>query len=457
MIPLLFQLSLPPSIVPPDVVQQAATLRDLALSRTGAIEIVQSLTDGVGPRLSGSEGAQAARAWALSTLASLGFQNVHAEAVVEPRWERGVEEAEILSPRQRLVVTALGGSPPTPPGGLQGKVVGVADLESLRVLLAGDPAAVRGRIVFFTERMERTRDGSGYGRAVAMRSQGAKAVSAAGGLAVLIRSVGTSSSRLPHTGAMQTDGPVVPAAAVSAPDADLLERLLPRGISVRLSLGCRVRPDAPSANIVGELKGTGEEVVLLGAHLDSWDLGQGALDDGAGVGIILDAARILRSSSHPLRRTVRVVLFANEENGSRGGQGYALAHAAEAPVHASALEMDLGADPVYGFASLTGPEGRAATDAIFELLKPLGVTERAEGGESGADVSPLIPLGVPMLSLRQDASRYFDFHHSADDTLDKIDPRNMQQAVAAVVAVTAVVADMPGTLGRVPPQKPRSE
>jgi hypothetical protein len=356
-------------------------------------------------------------------------------------------------------LTALGGSPPTPAGGVLAPVVLVENLTALEELLKKDAGAVRGKIVFFNERMARTRDGSGYGKTVAIRGRGSKAAAAAGASGALVRTVGTSQNRLPHTGGMEAGGPYVPAAALSSPDADLLERLVSAGgpVQVRFTLGCRTLPDAPARNIVGEVPGSGKGVVVLGAHLDSWDLGQGAIDDGAGVGIVAEAARVLLSASHPLARTVRVVLYANEENGTAGAKAYAEAHKPEADDLVGALEMDLGTDRVFSFGSLTGPEGEGAVLAIAELLKPLGITERSPEGFAGTDVSTLRPLGVPVFSLHQDASRYFDIHHSADDTFDKVDPAQLQQAVASVVTFAAVAADMPGTFGRVPLAKRKAE
>jgi carboxypeptidase Q len=444
--------------VPSTLTQEASRLRDSALSLREAAAIVQSLTDEVGPRLSGSPGGRAAEEWAIQKLSALGLTNVHGEPLLEPHWERGVEEGEVVSPhRQKLVLTALGGSPGTGPGGLEAAVLLTEDVSSLHLLLEKEPGAVRGKIVFFNKKMERTRDGSGYGRAVGIRGRGPLEAAKGGALGVLIRTVGTSSARLPHTGAIDTRGPVVPAAALSGPDADFLERLLTGGASVKvhLTLTCRTLPEAPARNIVGDVRGDGrpEEIVLLGAHLDSWDLGQGAIDDGAGVGIVVEAAHLIAHATHAPRRTVRVVLFANEENGTRGAKAYAEAHKQEADRHIAALEMDFGTDRVYGFSSLTGPEGEEAVSAIFELLRPLGVTENGTEDDGGTDISQLRPLGVPLFSLRQDGTRYFDIHHSADDTFDKIDPVSLQQAVAAVVTFASVAADLPGTFGRVPVSK----
>ncbi|MGH9441701.1 MAG: M20/M25/M40 family metallo-hydrolase, partial [Thermoanaerobaculia bacterium] len=262
----------------------------------------------------------------------------------------------------------------------------------------------------------------------------------------------------PHTGAMKVEAGTrtLPAAALSGPDADLLERLAGRGaVRVRYVLGCRTLPDQKAANIVGDLRGSKspEEVVLLGAHLDSWDLGTGAIDDGAGIGIVIEAA--LRIAALPRRpaRTLRVVLFANEENGERGALAYAKAHESEAAKYVAALEMDLGTDRVYKMSWLAGPEGSGSLGEIAGLLKPLGIAETASETDGGSDVGPLRAFGVPLIELNQDASHYFDIHHSADDTFDKIDAANFAQAAAATAVVAYVAADMPGTFGRVPFEK----
>ncbi|HET9794581.1 MAG TPA: M20/M25/M40 family metallo-hydrolase, partial [Thermoanaerobaculia bacterium] len=250
--------------------------------------------------------------------------------------------------------------------------------------------------------------------------------------------------------------PPLPAAALSAPDADLVERLAASSpVRMRLALGCRTEPDAPGANVVGEIRGSDrpEEIVLLGAHLDSWDLGTGAIDDGAGVGIVCESARAIAALPRPPRRTVRVALFADEENGGRGGEAYANAHRAELDRHVGALEMDLGTDRVYRIGVAGGPEAEALAAFIAGLLRPIGVTERAADANGGSDVSALRAFGIPLVDLDQDASRYFDFHHSADDTFDKIDPGNLAQATAATAVVAWTLADAPETPGRIPQEK----
>ena len=444
--------------LPERLLQTAATLRDGLRSGQGGARIARDLADRAGHRLAGSPGSAAARRWALEEMRALGFEHVREEKVLEPHWERGVETAELVPGGPALAVAALGGSGPTPAGGLARPVVVVRNVEALSALVAREPDAVADRIVFFTERMERTRDGSGYGRTVSIRFRGPAEARKAGAAGVLIRSVGTSASRFPHTGttALEPGEPPFPAAALAYADADRLEQLSAAGpVTVRLTLGCRWRSEVEGANVVGELEGASrpEEIVLLAAHLDAWDVGSGAIDDAAGVGVVCETLRAIGALAARPRRTVRVVLFANEENGSRGAKAYVEAHAAELRRHVLALEIDLGTDPVYRISSITGAEGREAISAMRTLLAPLGVSESADDTDGGADTGTLRPFGVPMIELDQDATRYFDFHHSAEDTVDRIDPAHLAQVTAATAVVAYVAAESPGTLGRIPEEK----
>lgn len=441
--------------LPRETISAAESIRRSAGADRDAMRILRSLTDHVGARLAGSAGSRAAVAWAVEELKSLGFENIHTEPLLEPRWERGVEQADIVAPAiQRLAVTALGGSAPTPDAGLTREVVATENVETLKRLLEADPGAVRDRFVFFRQRMERTADGSGYGHAVGIRWNGPGEAAKAGAAGALIRSVGTSSSRLPHTGTMKIDPsvPTIPSAALSGPDADLLERLVAERTPVRLhlALGCRTLPDVPGANVIGEIRGSEkpDEIVLLGAHLDSWDLGTGAIDDGAGVAIVTRAARLIAELPRRPRRTIRVVLFANEENGDRGSRAYVQAHRAEMDLHVAGIEMDLGADRVRSVGFSAGPGTAGLQAALAGLLQPIGVAPASSPASGGVDVGPLRAFGVPVVDLNQDASRYFDFHHSADDTYDKVDPANLAQALSATATVALALADAPDTLGR---------
>jgi carboxypeptidase Q len=438
---------------PPDDVEK---LQENATSGSRAYDIVRSLTDEVGPRPAGSRADRAAVAWATKTLAAAGLQNVHTERVMVPHWERGVETAELLgaSGPQTLRVTALGGSTATPPAGLEADVVEVDSLAALEKLGAG---AVRGKIVFINAPMRRTRDFSGYGDAVSVRFKGARVAQPLGALGVVIRSLGTDHDRLPHTGSKAKDDVEIPAAALSIPDADLLHRVLVEKKSARLHLVLTPRwlPDAESANVVGEVVGRErpDEIVLLGAHLDSWDLGTGAVDDGAGCAVVIEAGRVIAALPRHPRRTVRVVLFANEEHGRAGAKEYARAHSAEADKMIVAMEADMGTDRAYSVRYLGSEEGKGRFLGVAYAATVLGVATGFDDAESGADVALLRALGVPILEIRQDATRYFDVHHSANDTLDKID----RDALASVAATYATVAyqtsEMDGDFGRVPDDK----
>lgn len=433
----------------PDTRSAVPGLVARGLGPTRATEWVRRLTDEVGPRLAGTPGDRAAVAWSLALFRELGFSNVRAEEVPVAAWERGVETARVVAPfPHRLVVTALGGSVGTAPEGVTAPVVAVESLEELERAVAADPDAVRGRIVYFSRRMGTGEEGPGYGATVGARTSGAAKAGPHGALAVLVRSVGTSRSRLAHTGATRyaEGGPRIPAAAVPHADADLLERLLARGpVTVHLVLGCRELPPAVSANVIGEVRGRErpEEVVVVSAHLDSWDLGTGAVDDGAGCAIAIEAARMIAESPRRPRRTIRVVLFANEENGLAGGRGYAARHASELARHAGAFEADSGTGRPLGFSWRAADSLEPALAAVAKLLEPLGAGALRRGGLGGADISPMAPAGVPLFGLRQETGRYFDYHHTADDTFDKIEPDALDGGAAALAAMAYAVADLP--------------
>ncbi len=442
----------PTAALPPAL----ADLQRQALSASHAYAIVRSLTDEVGPRASGSPGDKAAVAWAQRALSADGFANVHTEKVTVGHWQRGVETASFTAAGQThsLVVTAIGGSTATPAAGIEAEVVEVASMAELRAL---DKTAAAGKIVFVDVPTRRSRDGHGYGEAVGVRYSGAGVAKKLGAVALVIRSIGTDHDRLPHTGAQARDDKGIPAAALSAPDADRLHRALAekKGVKLRLTLTPKRLPDAESANVVGEITGREkpDEIVLLGAHLDSWDLGTGALDDGAGVAIVMDAARLIGLMPTRPRRTVRVVLFANEEHGRDGGDAYAKLHAPELAKIVAACEADLGADRAFATRYLGSPEQRPRFAEIAAFVAPLGVEPDMNDAWGGSDIAPLRALGVPMFDLSQDATRYFDWHHTANDTLDKIDEAQIAQVVAAVATMSYAIADMEGDLGRVPEPK----
>jgi len=440
----------------PEVRKTAEALREKAFAGTKAVDWVRGLTDEVGPRISGSPQDMAGVAWVLATLKAAGFTNVHAERVMVPAWQRGGETGEVTAPvRQKLILAALGGSPPTPEGGLEAEVVEMASLEDME---SKGAAAVKDKIVFFNKRMERASEMLGYGYAVDVRAKGPSRAARLGASGVLIRSIGTDHNRLPHTGSVDyvAEVPKIPAAALAIPDAEMLERLLLRGkpVRVRFTLTCGDRPEAESANVIGEIKGSSkpDEIVLLGAHRDSWDLGTGAIDDAAGCGIVIEAARLVGLLPKHPPRTIRVCLYANEENGGAGGKAYLKAHQAELDKHAAALESDSGTDRPTGFLWTAGPSAEPFAKEIAAILEPLGAGTLLPGGP-GADTGTLKVAGVPMFMVRQDTSRYFDYHHTANDTFDKIDPEGLDRNVAAVAVFAYCAASTPELLERIPPDK----
>ena len=441
----------------PAQLEQARALRERALGDDTGYETLRSLTSRVGPRSAGSPGDARAVAWALEQLKALGFQNVHSEPVTVPHWIRGTCDVQLLSPwPQQLAGAALGGSVATPDAGIAAEVVPATGLDELS---QGDTTRFVGRIVFFTGRMERTHDGSGYSRAVAVRGRGAAEAARRGALAVVIRSVGTDRNRLPHTGGMRSEpnDKQIPAVAISNPDADLLEDQLASGQPIRMRLrnSSQWADSARSANVIGEIPGRErpKEVVVLGAHLDSWDLGTGANDDGAGVAIISAAARLIGDAKLRPRRTVRVVLFANEEFGLSGARTYARDHAGEAVQHAFGMESDLGAFAPLGLRSRVTADRLPAIRAMQSVLAPLGVQYRGNDANGDADVGQLLALGVPVCDLDTDAADYFDLHHTANDTFDKVDPLLLRRNVACYAVLAWLAADLEGGLGRAPLSK----
>lgn len=434
----------PAEVAPISAAQQRNVdrLREAALQSDLAWEIVESLVTEVGPRLAGSPEEARARVWAEAMLRENRFTNVRTDDFTIPFWHARRQEAFIVSPtRQYMVTAALGGSPSTPQGGLEAEVVRFADMAALE---AAPNSAVAGRIVFIDERMTRTQDGSGYGAAVAKRGRCAPVAQAKGAVACLIRSVGTDPHRFAHQGgsSRQAEGASLPAAAISPADADQLARLIARGPTrVNLNIEADIRDNAPSGNVIAEVRGRErpDEIIVLAAHLDSWDLGQGAIDDGAGVAIITAAARLIQDLPRRPRRTIRILLAGAEENGVHGGAAYGRMHANEN--HIVAAESDFGAGRVYRFrtrfADAALPYGRA----IQRQLAPLGINMGDNAATGGADTGALRAAGVPVVDLSQDGLDYFDYHHTADDTLDKIDPEALRQNVAAWAIFAYLAAD----------------
>ena len=432
----------------------AAQLRDAAMAGHDiAWSWVSELTTRFGPRPAGSTNEQQAAAWAAARLKALGFENVHIESFPITAWVRGSESAQLIAPNvQPLVITALGESPPTPSSGLEGDVVVFATLTDLK---AAAPASLSGKIAMVSQRMVRAQDGAGYGAAVPARIDGPKEAADRGAIAFLLRSVGTDSHRLAHTGtARYVDGRVpVPAFALSSPDADQIERIAALGQTVRVRLFSTASyvPSAHSQNVIAEVRGNErpQEVVLLGAHLDSWDQGTGAIDDGAGTAIVTAAAKLIRDLPHRPRRTVRLVLFGSEEvaqptppGSTFGGHSYATNHHAELGQHVLAGESDLGTDRVYSFALPVAAAQSEFAKSVLHILTPIGVLASEHAPEDvGADVGPVVEAGVPAFQLSQDAMHYFDIHHTPDDTLDKVDRAQLDQNVAAWAALVWLAAD----------------
>ncbi|MFT3712405.1 MAG: M20/M25/M40 family metallo-hydrolase [Archangium sp.] len=425
-------------------------LTQLQGATTQSAELATSLCDTAGARFSGSPGETRAVAWAVETMKRLGFSNVHTEPVTVPHWVRGRESARIVAPyEQTLSVVGLGHSTSTPEGGVEGEVV---EVESLDALDAIKPGSLTGKILFVNVPMRRAVDGSGYGAVARIRRLGGMQALAGGAVASLIRSVGTDQNRLGHTGSQGPDPAKIPSGALATTDADLLHRLLKNGpVKLSLTLLSREEPPVESANVVGEIPGREkpEEVVLLGAHLDSWDLGTGAIDDGAGVGIVLDVARLMTTLQRAPKRTVRVVLFANEESGLAGGKAYAKAHETELEKIVIGIEADSGTDKARATRILASDAAREKFLTWAPWLVPLDVRVEQDHAEGGADLSVLRAAGVPVLDVRQDASRYFDFHHTANDTVDKIDSAQIAQATRAYACMAWLAAEQDVDFGRV--------
>ncbi|MGH9387788.1 MAG: M20/M25/M40 family metallo-hydrolase [Vicinamibacterales bacterium] len=424
--------------------ENADKLMKAAMADQFAWNRLAELTDTYGHRLSGSDNLNRAIAWAVETMKKDGLENVHTEKVMVPRWVRGRESLEILDPpRHHVPMLGLGGSVGTPPAGIAADVLVVANGDEL----TRRGAEAKGKIVLFNVPF------TSYGETVTYRSNGARMAAGHGAVGALVRAVGPPGLRTPHTGGMNYGDESVariPAAAIPTEDASRIQRLVNRGlrVRVRLMMEARFERDAESFNVVGEIRGSEfpDEIVLVGGHFDSWDAATGASDDGVGCVVTWEAARLMKKLGIRPKRTVRVVLFTNEENGTRGGVGYRDAHAKEASNHVLALESDSGvfAPARLGF---SGPDSaRKLIAEIGTLLAPLGLQEIGSGG-GGADIGPIGQLGkVPMMAYSGDSAKYFTIHHTPADTVDRIDPAEVSRAAAAIATVVYVVADMPQKL-----------
>ena len=450
---------------PPKLISEMKQLQAAALSSDYGYTQLAHLCNNIGPRLSGSPQAQHAVQYVAAEMRRLGF-DVRLEKVMVPHWVRGVETAELMQfpgqapeTTQKIVLTALGGSVATLPEGLTAEVVVVDSFEHLATL---GRARVAGKIVLFNARFDKKMAAQGfapqaYGQAVAYRGAGPSAAARLGAVASLVRSVGGADYRLPHTGGFgyANDAPKIPAAAVAAEDADLIAYLTGQGpVRLRLTLTPQTLPDVESYNVIADLKGSEhpEQVIIVSGHLDSWDLGTGAIDDGAGVAIAMEAVQLIKKLGLRPKRTIRMIAWMNEENGLMGGRTYANNHKEEVANHVAAIESDLGAGHPVGFSAHVDARG-------LEMLRPIAAVLQASGAgiisqsqsAEGADVSPLDAAGVPTLAPIQDHRTYFDYHHTAADTLDKVVPRELAENAAVVAVLAYAIANLAGPL----PHNPR--
>ena len=432
-------------------IQTAEQLRDRALQSNIALDYVTQLPTRFGARPAGSPSEQAAAAWAADYMRAQGFKNVRIQEFPLIGWERGEESAELLGGNpQRLVVAALGHSVATPAGGVTGEVVRFRTLEALQAVPDG---SLRGKIAYVDAgQLIPMQDGSGYGPLTRIRGAGPGVAAQKGAAAFIMRSVGSDMHRMPHTGTTRyVEGRVpLPGFALSGPDAAQLSRLIDMGQTPRLRLTSTARTyETRSQNVIGDLPGRThpEQVIVLGSHMDSWDLGTGAIDDGAGGAITLAAAKLMMERGAPAR-TVRVILYGSEEvaqptNTGNGGGAYLRSLSPEElKNHVFTGESDFGADRVYAFGLPVGAQGSDFAKAAAGVLYPIGVLPSPDPElHGGADIGPIVEAGVPVFGLNQDGTRYFDLHHTADDTLDKIDPKQMTQNVAAWAALVWLIAD----------------
>ena len=438
-----------PAVLSAETVAALQQLREAALASDYAYRQTAHLCNNIGPRLSGSAQAAKAVEYVADEMKALGLE-VRLEKVMVPRWVRGEEKAELVQfpgqaaeTTQKLVLTALGGSVATPPEGLTAVVVVVRNFEELQAL---GREKVAGKIVVFNHLYDKAmaaqgRAGDAYGQAVVYRSDAPSAAARLGAVASLIRSVGSADFRLPHTGqtSYAADEPKIPAGALAAEDAELLANLAPQGtLRIRLVLTPQEFPEVESHNVVADLKGSEhpEQVVIVSGHLDSWDLGTGAIDDAAGVAVSMEVANLIKKLKLQPKRTIRVIAWMNEENGLRGGRTYAQEHKAEMANHFAAIETDGGAGHPLGMLFRAKPEARALLEPIARMLQPIGAGLLQASDHTGADISPMEEFGVPTFHPIQDSRTYFHYHHTAADTLDKVVPRELAEN-AAVAAVTA--------------------
>ena len=438
-----------PQLYSPQTIAEMKKLQTAALASDYAYRQVAHLANNIGPRLTGSAQAQKAVEYVAGEMKALGLE-VQLEKVTVPHWVRGEETAALVefpgqaaNTTQKIILTALGGSVATSAEGLTAEVIVVKDFDELQAL---GREKIAGKIVVFNHAFDKAmamqgRGGDAYGDAVVYRSDAPSAAARLGATAALVRSVGSAEYRLPHTGQTRyaDDAPKIPAGAVSAEDADLVADLAPQGtVRMRLVLTPQSLPDTESYNVVADLKGSAqpEQVVIVSGHLDSWDLGTGAIDDGAGVAVSMEAANLVKQLGARPKRTIRVIAWMNEENGLRGAKTYAQDHKAEMGNHFAAIETDGGAGHPLGLNFKGKPELHAILEPIAKILERSGAGLLSLVDHTGADIGPMEEFGVPTFHPTQDSRFYFQYHHTAADTLDKIVPRELQEN-SAVVAVTA--------------------
>jgi carboxypeptidase Q len=448
------------SVWTPDQLALMEKIRDAAIRDPYALNELRHLTDNIGPRLAGSPQAQQAVEWVASEMRALGA-DVTLEKAMVPHWVRGAETGELVSwagqapgTTQKVVLTALGGSVATAPEGLTAEVIVVPDFQALRALPAG---AAKGKILLFNHPFDKElaavgNGGAAYGGAVVYRGVGPIAAASVGAAAVLVRSAGGADYRLPHTGMTEYDSsqPKIPAAAVTAEDAETLADLAAQGpVKMHLTLTPQILPDAQSYNVIADWKGTEhpEQVVIVSGHLDSWDLGTGAIDDGAGIAVSMQAVHLLQSLGIRPKRTVRFVAWMCEEQGSQGAAAYVVDYKDQIANHIGAIESDLGADHPTGISFEGKPELNAFLRPVSQVLSGIGAPLLESGG-SGEDISGLAEKGVPSFAPIQDSRFYFNYHHTAADTFDKVDPKHLSENAAIMAVLAYALADSPAPAPR---------
>jgi len=443
---------------PPSLLEELSAIKAAALGDDYAYRQLEHLTENIGPRPSGSRQAKAAAEYVGAELRKLGLE-VQLEEVKVPHWVRGEEKAELVEypgqapeTTQKIVLTALGGSTSTEAGGVTADVVVVNNFDELQAM---GREKVSGKIVLFNEVFDKRKSAAGlafvaYGEAVRYRGAGPKVAAEQGAVAALVRSVGDADFRLPHTGWSAPAG--IPAGAVAAEDADLIAHLAAEGkVRMHLTLTPEKLPDETGYNVIGDLKGSEhpEQIVVVSGHLDSWDLGTGAIDDGAGVAVAMEAAEILQKLRLRPKRTLRVIAWMDEESGGAGSQKYGKDHAAEFPDHVGAIESDAGAAHPLGFDIKMSAQAAELLHPVLDVLQSFGATAMQPSSyPPGADIAGMSTAGVPALGLMQDGRTYFHYHHTAADTLDKVDPDELQENAAAMAVMGYALASMKDALPR---------